>query len=374
MMVRHLRTMALSGLLLAAAPAIAQKGLTWALSGHYGQILKHTPKIAFDIPEVSAGVDLNLIFQTYGRFGWHEHQNYPLIGISAQYYHLGDPEVLGSVLGIVPNLNLRLLEKKYWGLRFQTGTGLGVVTRPYNRISNPTNNAIGSGLNNITTFRLEAHVRLHPSWQLTLGGSFTHFSNAAAKMPNLGINVPAIAAGLAYTPQPLGPDDYEPSPVSKKPDRRWGAMGYGGVAFKETRIPGGPKKMVYFASLAGQYRISRTNHLSVGMAWEYHQSIYQFLLHTYTATTEEEARRGATRLMPFVSDEFLFGRFGIFVQAGFYLGGQSRLIPYPIHNKLGLRYYFPPMGPQEASLFAGIHLKSHLITAEFVGWSLGLRW
>ncbi|MCB9282610.1 MAG: acyloxyacyl hydrolase [Lewinellaceae bacterium] len=375
-----LRTCRLTGLFvwfswLILLPAVwgQRPGYSWDFGMENGRIFKHTPKILFQIPDHTFGFGLNFQQQTYGKQEWEQLQGYPLMGFGLQYFNFGDPEVLGHAIAFFPNLTLKIVDRPKWMIHFRIGSGLAWLNRSYDRLTNPTNNSIGSRFNNTTNFRLVVGVSLSRHLTAFAGGSFTHFSNGAIQMPNLGINVPAISASLRYTPQPIFREDFLRSVENRKPPRRFGVQAYFAMAYKETSFPGAAKWPVYSGSAAGLYRISKVQNLLLGVECEYHQSVFLFARHTFAAHTQEEARKGATRWMVFLANEWRFRNTGFLIQAGFYVGNKTILVPYPIYNKLGLRYYFPPFPKSESQIFASIYLKSHIITADYISIGIGAR-
>jgi hypothetical protein len=347
------------------------QGLSWETSLDYGRILKHTPRLLYTIPDRTWGVQVNAAFQTYGRQEWQQHQGYPTMGMALQYFELGDPQVLGQAIGILPNVSLRIIQRPNWNLRFQMGSGIALLTRTYHRIDNPTNNAIGSTINNLTAFRLKGQVRIRPHWYLLGGVSFSHFSNASAQAPNLGINIPAWTIGLTYAPQPVEKESFIRHDASPRPQKRWGLHLHAGMAFREGKTPGGPKQPVYLGSLAGVYRFTKVHQLLFGIEQEFHRDNYLFGLHVYEYADRKSARRGASRTMFFVADELKYGPLSILLQAGIYISPASQGLPWFLYNKLGMRYYFPPVGKPATQFHVGVYLKSHRITAEYVALSFG---
>ncbi|MBK6619584.1 MAG: hypothetical protein IPG32_01395 [Saprospirales bacterium] len=205
------------------------------------------------------------------------------------------------------------------------------------------------------------------------GGSFTHFSNGAFQMPNLGINIPAVSASLRYTPQPVEKEGYVRWEESKRPPGRFGVQGYFSLAYKETSFPGAAKWPVYAGSLAGIYRISKVQNLLIGGEYEYYQSVFVFSRHTFSAASSEQARREATRRGVFLATEWQFGNTGLLVQLGYYVNPNNYPTPFPVYNKLGLRYYLRPIVRSGVQFYGGVYLKSHIITADYISIGIGIR-
>ena len=145
------------------------------------------------------------------------------------------------------------------------------------------------------------------------------------------------------------------------------------IAFKEQEEePGGPQYPLYIASVALVYRLSQVNIAYVGAEYEQNRAVAAFGLHSTGFTTEAEAFQKSSRVMVFVADEFMFGRVGILLQSGIYVGNFYEPPPFIWYNKLGLRYYIKPFTHDKTQLYAGVYLKAHRIVAEYFGWGIGI--
>jgi len=349
----------------------AQKGISIEPTLHFGSIVKHTKKLTYDVKRMTIGADVNLKFQTYGKKEWHQWQRFPLFGVALYYMNYGDWEILGHTFSLSPNVTVPLFKKEKWNGHFQIGTGVAYSNRKFDYLTNPTNNALGSNWNSTVAMKFYASRQIHPNYKLHLGLSLTHYSNGAARLPNFGINVPALMVGLNYTPQPLRPDDYIFHEKSSKPKRRFGVDAQRGVGFVEVMVIDGPRYPIYNNSLAVAYYLNKVNRLLVGLEYEMNGGVYAFSLHSYHALSREEARKMASRLAVFAADEFRFGDWSITVQLSFYLGNFSFLLPLPYYSKLTTRYYLP-IPKFKNHVFVGMTLKAHAIRAEYIAFGGGI--
>ncbi|MEO1516068.1 MAG: acyloxyacyl hydrolase [Bacteroidota bacterium] len=349
-----------------------RKGTYLEAQMHYGRIVKHTSKLLFEQESNSVGLEVNLLFQTHGKKDWHGFHKFPLFGLSTYYYSLGNPDQLGHALAFVPNLTLKPIKRPSFDLIFQVGTGLAYLTRTFHRIDNPQNNAISSHWNNATAFKLGISWHLRPRWTLNAGGSFIHFSNGSTRLPNFGINVPAAYMGVRFRPNPVLAEDYKPQQGSDNPQRPWGVLAHTGMAYVEVLNIGGPRYPIYLASLGGYYHLSPYGRLQVGFEYEFNRGAYAFGKHTYSFTSEADARRRSGRYMIYAGYEFLFGPLGIQLQLGWYAGRQSILLRNVYYTKLISRYYLPSIGAKGPRPYLNVQLKSHLFNAEYVAFGLGM--
>jgi len=353
------------------ANAQALKGITFEPNVHYGRIIKHTAKFTTNVKRNTFGIELNLIKKTYGKQAWQAHQGYPSFGVAVSYFNFGDKDVFGSAVGAMPNFTFKFLEKKRLHAHFRVGVGLAYLNRPYNVANNALNNAIGSHINGIVGFRFGTGYRLNEKWTLQSSVSFTHFSNGASTLPNLGLNVPALNLGATYIPQPLQKEDFIPTTTSGIRDSKIQFSLMQAFALIETITPGGPKYPVHITALSAGRNLGYANRLWAGLEYEFNYAVYDFMNHIGQFETKEKRRRNATRLLFFVADEVTLGNASMWFQAGTYLT-RSFLQPGVIYTKLGVRYYFRFKDAKTPNLHLGVYMKSHQVVAEYVSLGLGV--
>jgi len=345
------------------------KGWTVEPNLYFGKILKHTPKLLFDTDHMSFGAEVNFLFQTHGRKEWNELHRYPLLGLAFTYYRLGDPNILGTAYGLLPNINVPIYTRNKWKVYFQLGTGVAYLTKQFNELTNPTFNAIGSNINTIANIEFMAGYRVNKAWTLSGGFTFTHYSNGGGHLPNFGLNIPALSVGARYAPKPVSPKDFIHHGVSKKAVKKFGITANAALAFRERVVSGGPSYPVYIGSIGGLYYLNRVNRLIAGVEYEYNKGAYAFGTHVYEFNSEREAKWRSSRLMVYVADEFLFGDWSLTLLVGTYAGDFYQ-VNFPIYNKLITRYYFPPVG--KVRMHVGLYLKSHIVIAEYIGIGVGM--
>ncbi|MFN0036980.1 MAG: acyloxyacyl hydrolase [Saprospiraceae bacterium] len=355
-----------------AATLPAQKTALEATAYH-GSVWRHTPKLSTQTGEAIGGQELCLRIHTTGRHDWQAWQRYPAFGLSLAHFRLGEGSH-GHAFALWPHLSIPLVRAGWFSAHFRVGTGLAWVTRPYDWFDNRGQNAIGSHWNNITQFRLGAECRATPQLRFSAGGSMTHFSNGGSALPNLGINVFSGWAGAAWFFQPLKKEGLRPAATSKRDvRRRFGGQAQGGLARLEIASFDGPKHAVWIGSAAGYYQISQINRVLMGVDYEANRAIFEWGLHSARFADKAAARQGSTRVAVFVAEEFLFGDISIVLQAGRYVGkGINQYVPKSSYAKLSARYYLPPLFGTDLKPFAGISIKAHKFTAEYISGNVGL--
>ncbi len=345
--------------------------IAWETTLHYSALWRHTPKLTIKTGQPVFGQEWGLRLQTQGRQPWHQWQRYPAFGLALAHFHLGE-QAHGDAWALLPNLSVPVWRTGRWLLVFRVGTGLGYVTRPYDYFNNPGENAIGSHWNNYTQFRLGSEYRLNDHWRLQAGVSLNHFSNGASALPNFGVNLPSGLLSFCWSPKGIREADFAPAPESKRPLRRWGAAISGGLAMIEYSVFDGPRYPVWALSGGVLFHLNRVNRLQAGLDYEYNRAVYTFGLRAAQFRSENAARRGATRLAVTLADEFLFGALSVQVLTGVYTGGTiNQLVSNSWYGKFTTRYYFRPLPHAPFRLHAGVSLKAHRTTAEYISLNVG---
>lgn len=336
----------------------------------YGKIIKHSKKFLGPVPDRSTAVELNYVWQTFGKKDWHQRRNYPLVGFAFMYTNYGIDSIYGRSFAIYPNLQIPLITGKKLEWTAKVSFGLGYTTGVYERIPvwDTLNTAIGSHFNNFSYFSTDLRYRINDKWDVQIGGNFSHMSNAAFRQPNLGINMYGAHVGLRYFPVSSKPERLERALVPLK--NRWLVQARAGISATELSANDGPLYPVYLASVYASKRYHSKNKAFAGVDYSYHEHIYAFLRNNEIAVGKERANSWKSAI--FVGDEFLFGRIGVTVQVGVYLK-QGMLKQDPYYQKLGANVYLlqNEKGPIK-ELFASCLLKTHKSTAELVEMGLGI--
>jgi Lipid A 3-O-deacylase (PagL) len=332
------------------------------------KFIRHSDKSTFESPSLSYFWKSNYSHKVSGAEGWHRYWKRPTIGYNALFFDIGDDRVLGNAFGVFPSMSFDIFTLQHTSFYFHFGTGLAYLTKKYDKLTNPTNNAIGSHLNNITHLGFAIHQLLYKNLYVTLGSHLTHFSNARTSSPNTGINLVGCTLGLA---QKL---DVKPRNMNQKFDSkidtssaktRWGGDFLVGYGISEAADIGGPKYGTYFVNIGGSFALSPYWKVIIGGEYEYNQGVFQFLYQDFIPF--DEAKQKATNTAAYLATDLIFGKLAFRVQTGYYL-------PFPALSEINSPFYFKinfnvyPF-PSHCSVrpYVGVLLKSHLEVAQHMG-------
>ena len=164
---------------------------------HHGFIAPHKPEVNEIIKGHTQIIEVAAYKNTNGTRQWEQYFNNPKVGVSAIYINTGNEESLGKAYGIMPMVELPLNHwKVQWNIR--AGCGLGYIQKPFDRVDNYKNLAIGSNFNVLIFANSKWNIKWSDKIESSVGLSLTHFSNGSLKRPNLGINLLSINTGIAY--------------------------------------------------------------------------------------------------------------------------------------------------------------------------------
>lgn len=328
--------------------------------GHYGYIMSHRNNMAHLIKGHIYGGEVSYIFRTSGNKSWQKYYKYPELGFCALHLYLANPKQLGTLEALYPYTNIRLNKsKRNWKLNLRLGVGLACITKPFNRVTNHKNNAIGSYLNGFVNIRLSYAVMLSKSWRLDAGVGLTHASNGAIATPNLGLNMATISAGLGYAFGNKGLI-YKKDTLEKFKNK-WMPVFIGVMGIRELEQPDGPKYLAFGAELNIYRTLNRKNRLGPGLEFGYNNATRQIYEQDsiYNTTYKDIGTFGVKACY-----EFVFNRVSLPVEFGYYLYKKQPAYGTMFH-RIGVRYMVTK------HVMANVTLLTHWARADYFEWGIG---
>jgi len=344
-----------------------QPNLNISGSYYWGTIFKHSTKFEPDVTQKSHAFEVAISKVTKGDKEWQRKLNYPEIGGAIVFARFGDNDIFGNAIAVIPYAKIWLKRTKIIDWYFRGGLGLGYITKPFDYVTNPTNNVIGSKINNCTQLSMGIDYKVNKELTLFTGLNFTHFSNASFQTPNLGINYVAFSGGFRYLPNAkIG--GYNQEPVSKPIQKNFFKLNYS-MAFYEYKTPGGPKYPIYVFTGAYARATSINNRIFTGLLFEHDIGKKEFL----TQYVHEPKMIKANNFGLFIGNEIFLGRVSLDALVGTYIL-KAHDNKTPIFAKLGLNYHAYKFGEnKEKSLVVNIHMKTHYFVAQYFDVGIGIN-
>lgn len=344
-------------LLLCIQPSVGQDRFSAKALG--GILIPHRPVMKGLVTGHTGGVELAYEKRVDGSKAWHQSYGRPTTGISLVCLNSGNTRVVGYAFGLTPYLRIPFVASNdVFALKL--GFGAGYLSRPFDRLRNHKNIAIGSALNASIFVALSHRSKISKKLFLTSSFQFQHYSNGAFASPNLGINVPLLGLGLEWaTPSLIHTEVSEKGsidqPVSYFLSTRFG--------MKELLPTGSEKYPIYTIHL------SRLKTFSAKFGW----TIFADLMYNSALIQEfreipvpTEAAYKYAQLGVGAGLENTYGDFSIYVQLGAYL--HSRLPePKNFYHRLGIKHTIAK------KYYLSFGLKSHFTTADYLELGCGFQ-
>ena len=143
------------------------------------------------------------------------------------------------------------------------------------------------------------------------------------------------------------------------------------MGFNESNAPLGPLYPIYLGTAYVSKRWHSKNKLFAGFDYSYSDQINAYL-HNNGFVTPDAYYRNSYKTAVFAGNEFLLGRVGVVLQAGYYTH-QTFDIQEPFYEKVGGNLYLVKRehGPIK-EFFLCAFLEAHLAVAEFAEFGFGM--
>lgn len=362
---QHFKFCVGAGLISFLFPALASAGENFfsgkSVTGdfHYGYVWAHRPRVEHLTTGHTLGFELSLQTQTNGEKWWQRALGYPQTGISVMYFDLANPEVIGNAAGVIGYINFPFVRNHTFTFSLEAGAGLGYLTKKFDPVTDHKNMGVGSHLNSAIRFMFQTRYQLTHRFSFNLNYCITHFSNAAYRLPNLGINNISLAGGFAYR---LSEPREFLKPDLPAPDKRWFAELVYGAGVKENFPPDGKQYFAHTVYLQAVKPLGHVSRIPIGGDVFYDLSLFRFI---DDATSESDKKIKAIRAGIHSGYEMQVNHFTLLVHIGYYLWDYTK-IDTKFYHRYGLKY---EIGKR---FFVNLSLKTHWARADYA--ELGLGW
>lgn len=328
---------------------------------HAGYIIAHRNDVAVLVKDYTRAVELSFSKRFNGEKDWEYKYARPYFGGSLMYFDFGNPEQLGKGFSLFGFYNFPLTQGENFELNFKLGFGPGYVEKVFDKDENYKNFAVSTHFNGFAYGNLNARYTFADHYALNLGISISHFSNAAAKKPNLGMNIPALNLGMVYRFHEVEKIERDVN-FKAEVNKDW---------IHEVIVSGGrTSKSILgenYPTFSAVYDVSR--HVSIKSRFALGADIF-----CNTALVDENNPKGdeiennmdATQIGTHFGYYLQVDKLAIFINQGVYLRSKYKEDGF-LYNRFGFRYL-----AWEGVIF-NISMKTHFAVADHVELGLGYR-
>jgi hypothetical protein len=325
----------------------------------YGFIYKHSQQIG-PLTRQHIGIwEFSIRKLTAGEKEWHAPFHYPELGLDLGFVNFRNP-ILGKAGYGILFLEKYFTKKPKFTSDFKLGWGMYYTSNPYSQ-DNFQNVALSTHLGHAVRIETSASYQIGRCWKLRAALLGTHFSNAALKKPNTGINFFSLGLGLSYLPN-LNYFKLLPDTFSHTPRERLYLSLAGAFTLSSVGLPGGPQYPGGNLLAGAAMRLNRKSALNIGLDFFFNKGQQAKILLDTTVSPHTDYRQVGV----VIGHELYLGKLSFLTQVGTYL-----YAPYPnfqpVYQRLQLRYWFNP------AFFVAMGIKAHYATAEYTEWTLGWK-
>lgn len=346
-----------------------------------GVFTPHKSDMNFD-RDLFLWLDVGLSKNSDGTKVWQTDNFLPRYGVRYIYFHLPDP-AMGRGHSVWPWVGNDFLTRNKWRCYYQVGFGLGYLTKVYDPVENPRQDAISSHVNVYFDFRTGFAYHLNENRELALGLTFFHFSNAGTKFPNSGMNF--LGLHLGYNQKHTKPGT---SVTRSGPYQKYEVLlGFNGSA--RQYLVDRPYDFLANSYVEVNRRMAPNYRLGLGLNifYEAHEKVYERWANYWGDGTHQSYRWNELLTGGlYINNEWVFQRFSAFLHIGAYFYGHYRemtssIVYVPedgpfihrmtfnqayIFNRLGFRYRMTD------KLMLNLSMLTHMAKARYT--ELGIAW
>lgn len=306
--------------------------------------------------------ELNVSKTTNGSKIWQLENNKPDIGLSVQCIDFRNPEQLGYALSVVPYVEIPLSkQERVSRMILRLCFGATYVTKHFDISTNHKNIAVGSALNAYVQFKWFWHLKINSQLRFEPGFTFTHLSNGRSNVPNLGLNIFSVNAGINYQfkhQQKLKLSiDSSTRAKSKHEVILISAIGPNQINVN------GPHYRSFLLSAAYQFNKRNTHKFSAGIDFFYDE-IYQ--IDSKHLTGRDNVGFEKLRMSARLGYSYNVGRVSFPIEIGYYI--YNTTVPdATVVSRIGVRYY------SASGLIGHFGLRTHYAVAYNFEYGIGYR-
>ena len=347
----------------------------------YGKVLATNPFLKQAITDGDSHIEyasfsLQYLKQTTGEKEWERIFNFPTYGLGIYTANFFDNKGFGTPIAFYGVLKAPFRRWGKWSLNYDSGFGLTFNWKSFNPSANNFDISLGARETVFIDLGINLKYRLNDQYNLSLGYSFTHFSNGALKVPNFGLNTFSPKISIEYNLQkfvlPSKVSPTGPFPINTFLDISF----FGGI--KNVVYNGnnpdsvnnykGVYYQVYGVNATLNRQVTRKSRIGFGCSFSYDGS-YNSTAYIDHGELEpvEGFHKDKLSLSIFPSYELVIYRLSVIVQPGFYLFRQQSADKKPVaFQRLGLHYQLG------RNLFTGVCLRAYdYHVSDFIECTLG---
>ena len=317
---------------------------------------------------------------------WQNTLNLSATGVSVFYSNIGNKEVVGNAISILPYIAINLDNQETFLAKF--GLGASYFTNKYHPINNALNTAVSTNITWAFLTSIYYNMHLKNNQSLKVGVGYFHHSNGHTQLPNSGLNTALVSVSKGFelrkkivnTPANI---DFTNNlkKFTKFYELRYG-QGIQKFIDHESSV-----KAINSLEFKGGLFYNNILKFSAGVTYSFYHHYYDYIQDYEVEPYFNNSFLNASNVYIAIGIEALFGNIGIDWEGGlnvykpFYkehykLQDEELNHIYKLKNlflgRLGLKLYaINTLKKPKNNIYLGIHIKSNLSQADYTELSIG---
>ncbi|MGB1217284.1 MAG: acyloxyacyl hydrolase, partial [Saprospiraceae bacterium] len=285
---------------------------------HIGKIVPNTSR--FPSTSISPGLHLNIGWrdETQGN-GWANFYNYPQVGLEIGYDWLGEKDLFGSRFSAQTYIIIPTKKDLSKGVQFKMGIGAAYFNKPYDSVTNPENDYVGSPFTWAFELILQKAILIQEN-TFKIGFGYVHSSNGHTVLPNYGLNSAVLTLGYQLYPKKNKLNQKLNSDKNKYSDKHFYLIKRFGIGWHELGGPitpiGGDVKPIYSTGLSGGILLRKHILVRTGFLYRYYEQYSNYIKENNLTEYSKNKNWSASNILFFVGGEFLIGHFSMDIEGG----------------------------------------------------------
>ncbi|REE81743.1 lipid A 3-O-deacylase PagL [Lutibacter oceani] len=315
---------------------------------------------------------------------WSNTINLSSTGVGLYFSSLGNQEVVGNAISILPFVEINLNKKESFSTKF--GLGTSYFTTQYHPENNPLNTAVSTKLT--WAFQTFVYYKFHLKNKRTLkiGAGYFHHSNGHTQLPNSGLNTALASVSTSFKLNKKQFKENHNLTTDFKKYKAFYAFRYGQGIQKfidhESTV-----KAINAIEFKGGFFYKDILKFSAGITYNFYRHYYDYIKENEVDPYFERPILNASNIYLSIGVEALFGNIGIdwegglnvykpFYKEHYILQDETLNNIYKLKKlflgRLGLKLYvINTLKKPKNNFYIGAHIKSNLSQADFTELSIG---
>lgn len=317
---------------------------------------------------------------------WSNTINLSTTGVGVFYSNIGNSEVVGNVISLLPFVTINLNKQETVSAKF--GLGTSYFTKKYHPINNALNTAVSTNSTWAFLTSIYYNLQLKNERLLKIGVGYFHHSNGHTQLPNSGLNtaLASISTSFELRKKSVNTTSNIDLTTNVKKYSKFYELRYG-QGFQKFIDHESSVKAVNSLEIKGGLFYKDILKFSAGISYSFYQHYYDYIKDYKVEAYFDNSFLNASNVYISIGVEALFGNIGIdwegglnvhkpFFKEHYMLEEEALDNIYKLKKiflgKLGLKLYaINTFKKPKNNFYIGAHIKSNLSQADYTELSIG---